>query len=180
MMLKAARQHAARCGVAAAGCAPRLRVLDVGGGKGHYAAFAEQQGWEYSTIDVETPSTRGSGFNHEWGLHRNSLTYDGRKLPFGAASFDLVIVNFVLHHAAENTIPLLQQIRDIATRCARGHPQPTPLSRLNISRTSHPKRTRTQHPSGVCSPSMPCSQLRDHRRRSRVTRSSAGLAPAQL
>uniref|UniRef100_A0A7S4HFX0 Methyltransferase type 11 domain-containing protein n=1 Tax=Prymnesium polylepis TaxID=72548 RepID=A0A7S4HFX0_9EUKA len=115
MMLKAARQHAARCGVAAAGCAPRLRVLDVGGGKGHYAAFAEQQGWEYSTIDVETPSTRGSGFNHEWGLHRNSLTYDGRKLPFGAASFDLVIVNFVLHHAAENTIPLLQQIRDIAT-----------------------------------------------------------------
>ena len=43
------------------------------------------------------------------------LFYDGRSLPFGEDAFDVVILSFVLHHAAENTLVLLRQVRTIAS-----------------------------------------------------------------
>jgi len=104
-------QAARRC----TGCPSKMRILDVGGGSGIMGNYAKGNGWAYTTIDLATPQEQGSGFNHERGLHNESLTYDGQHLPFSAASYDVVIMSFMLHHAAENTLGLLKQVQSIAT-----------------------------------------------------------------
>jgi SAM-dependent methyltransferase len=89
---------------------PQPRVLDIGGIE--YEGLARQYGWQYVSVDLESPQTVGTGgYQHE-----ASVKYDGKTLPFEPGSFDLVIVGFVLHHAAENTLGLLQQIKAISRR----------------------------------------------------------------
>lgn len=84
-----------------------LHVLDVGGGTGAIGeqvkaalgpTFGASVAW--SCIDV-VPSARCSWFN-------------GVALPRANASFDLVLLNYVLHHAADATIPLLQEARRVS------------------------------------------------------------------
>ncbi len=43
--------------------------------------------------------------------------YNGERIPFPKNSVDIVLSEFVLHHAAENTISLLQQLYNIAKYC---------------------------------------------------------------
>lgn len=42
--------------------------------------------------------------------------FDGTRLDYESGSFDIVFFNYVLHHAADNTIPLLRDARRIARR----------------------------------------------------------------
>lgn len=86
------------------------RVLDIGGND--FTPLAETMGWDYVTIDLAEPQPVGTG-GHQSGT---TLTYDGKTLPFGPSSFDLINVGFVLHHAAENTLGILRQIKDISRR----------------------------------------------------------------
>ncbi|QDT09621.1 class I SAM-dependent methyltransferase [Planctomycetes bacterium K23_9] len=86
------------------------RILDIGGNE--YQSFCQEQGIEYTMLNLASPQRTGTG-----GYHGGGMTYDGRTLPFPAGeTFDLVILNFVLHHAAENALPILRQVKEIAAR----------------------------------------------------------------
>ena len=87
----------------------QIRVLDVGGIT--FGNLAKLYGWKYISVDIEASLSTGNGGH----MQHADLFYDGRNLPFGKDSFDIVILSFVLHHAAENTLPLLRQVRAIAT-----------------------------------------------------------------
>lgn len=90
----------------------QIRVLDVGGIT--FRNLAKLYGWKYFSVDIiEASLSTGNGGNTP--MEHADLFYDGRNLPFGEDSFDIVILSFVLHHAAENTLPLLRQVRAIAT-----------------------------------------------------------------
>ena len=85
-------------------------ILDVGGKD--FIEVAKNKNWNYVTIDLEKPQSVGTGGHQSL----TTFTYDGKTLPFNSNSFDLVNVGFVLHHAAENTLGLLKQIKDISRK----------------------------------------------------------------
>ena len=87
------------------------RILDIGGN--NYKDFCLKNNIQYICIDLAKPQETGKG-----GYHRDKdgLVYDGRNLPFTTGEFDLVIVNFVLHHASNNTLFLLEQIKNISSK----------------------------------------------------------------
>lgn len=84
------------------------RILDVGGKD--FAKLAHLAGWCYTSIDLNRPQQHGTGGYQEG----TDLTYDGKTLPFEEDSFEIVILSFVLHHAADNTLALLRQVRSIS------------------------------------------------------------------
>ncbi len=86
-------------------------LLDIGGTD--FFGFSKTQSISYTSINLETPLQSGTG-----GYKKlpTTLTYDGRNLPFTKDSFELVLVNFVFHHASNNTLFLLNQIKDISSR----------------------------------------------------------------
>ena len=86
------------------------KILDIGGVD--FLSAAESRGWEYVTIDLEKPQSVGTGGYQSSTL----LKYDGKTLPFESNTFDLVNVGFVLHHASENTLGLLKQIKSISRK----------------------------------------------------------------
>jgi hypothetical protein len=86
-------------------------ILDIGGSD--YVDFCKANSIAYTSINLETPQTSGTGGYHK---HSSTLTYDGRNLPFTTNQFELVIVNFVLHHAAQNTLFLMNQIKNISSK----------------------------------------------------------------
>lgn len=69
---------------------PELRgeVLDVGCGRQPYRTLVPAA--RYVGLDLDTPMTRALG--------RADVFYDGRRLPFDAASFDAVLCSQVLEH----------------------------------------------------------------------------------
>lgn len=87
------------------------RILDIGGKD--YKQFCSKNNIDYVCIDLDVPQKTGQG---GYNKDINGLTYDGRNLPFNPNEFDLVIVNFVLHHASNNTFFLLQQIKNISSK----------------------------------------------------------------
>jgi glycosyltransferase involved in cell wall biosynthesis len=84
-------------------------ILDIGGN--NFIKFCNNKNYKYTMIDLETPQKTGNG-----GYYGGGLTYDGRNLPFDKKSFDIVILSFVLHHAANNTFFLLKQVRQITKK----------------------------------------------------------------
>ena len=87
------------------------KLLDIGGAD--YLNLCKKNNIEYTSINLITPQQNGTG-----GYHKNETTmlYNGRDLPFPKNSFDLIVINFVLHHASNNTLYLLQQVKDIAIK----------------------------------------------------------------
>lgn len=81
-------------------------ILDVGGGHGglgeQVQAVAMPDSLDWECIDV-TESARCAAF-------------DGQSLPHASDSKDMVIFNYVLHHAADDTIPLLRHARRVARK----------------------------------------------------------------
>ena len=57
------------------------------------------------------PPTRGRP--RQLGQRPDGERFDGRNLPAAANSTDLVLFNYVLHHAADDTIPLLKEARRV-------------------------------------------------------------------
>lgn len=86
-------------------------ILDIGGN--NFKSYCYDTGKSYTCIDLERPQKTGQG---GYFKDKDGLTYDGRNLPFGENTFDLVIVNFVLHHASNNTLFLLEQIKKISKK----------------------------------------------------------------
>ena len=115
-------QHASRRG------AP-LHVLDVGGGDGAVGGqVAEASGGvarvRWRSLDVEPPSRRTSGGappdDTAPGSGRGRVErFDGRQLPVADASVDVVLFNWVLHHAEGSTIGLLHEARRVVRPSGR-------------------------------------------------------------
>ena len=75
------------------------RILEIGGGTGYQAHLLAQRGW--SVVSVDVPHSC-----HEGGrTFANVMHYDGRRLPFADASFDVVLSSYVLS-CVEDSGPL--------------------------------------------------------------------------
>ena len=115
-------------------------LLDIGGAD--YLNLCKKHNIEYTTINLETPQTTGGGGYHK---AEGTILYNGRDLPFSKNSFDLIVINFVLHHASNNTLHLLKQIRDISARYVLIGED---LSELDYDLKWH-KRNYAHQPGGV-------------------------------
>lgn len=84
------RQAAA---LVAAHLPPGARVLDVGCGEGYVAAELQARGATVALADiVDVRRVRDLPFS----------LYDGLNLPFPDGTFDVVMLNFVLHHVPDD------------------------------------------------------------------------------
>ena len=97
---------------------------------------------KYVCIDLDSPQQTGQGGYHK---DNDGLTYDGRNLPFKKNEFELIIVNFVLHHASNNTLYLLEQIKNISSKYVLIGED---LSELNYSIKWH-NRNHKHQPGGI-------------------------------
>lgn len=83
-----------------------VHVLDVGGGRGNLGIFVSQgldkRNIKWDCIDVypNGPCTK----------------FDGKTLKYDDSSADLVVFNYVLHHAADYTLSLIQQAKRVTKR----------------------------------------------------------------
>lgn len=87
------------------------KILDIGGND--YKKYCQQKNYEYIMLDLNDKLKYGTG---GYNKDPDGMTYDGKNIPFTEKIFDLVIVNFVLHHASHNTLFLLKQIRNISKK----------------------------------------------------------------
>lgn len=116
------------------------KILDIGGND--YNKLCLDNNINYVCIDLSQPQKTGQG---GYNKDKNGLTYDGRNLPFNHNDFDLVIVNFVLHHASNNTLFLLEQIKNISNKYILIGED---LSELNYDKKWH-YRNYIHQPGGV-------------------------------
>ncbi len=68
---------------------PGAKVLDIGCGSAELSFFMEKKGYSYFNIDI--------GDFREFPTKHFAL-YDGQKVDFPDSGFELVSLNFVLHH----------------------------------------------------------------------------------
>jgi hypothetical protein len=86
-------------------------VLDIGGKD--YKGFCQNHHLHYTMLDLEQPLTHGTGGHN---ADTDGLIYNGRDLPFSSDQvFDIIILSFVLHHAANNTLPILEQLSELSS-----------------------------------------------------------------
>ena len=82
--------------------------LDVGAGTGAMSLYLSEifHSTDFELCDVQVPP------------HSNAPVrqIDGTHLDYKSDSFDLVFFSYILHHAADNTIPLLRDAHRIARR----------------------------------------------------------------
>lgn len=82
-----------------------LRVLDVGGGKGGVGGLVRRTAPTVQWVCIDV---------HE---SKQCRQFDGQSLHgFNNTSYDVVLFNYVLHHAAEHTISLLEEARRVSRR----------------------------------------------------------------
>ncbi len=89
-----ARKIAALLGVAPG--SPPMRMLEIGCGSGgisHWFGNAGPMGWEVQAVDVEDVRLVHDGYAF--------LTVADTRLPFGDASFDVVVTNHVIEHVGD-------------------------------------------------------------------------------
>jgi SAM-dependent methyltransferase len=115
-------------------------ILDIGGVE--YRSICKKNNIEYTSVNLEQAQTTGTG---GYTIDNKTLCYDGRNLSFNDNSFDLVIVNFVLHHASNNTLFLLQQIKNITSKYVLIGED---LSELNYNIKWH-NRNHQHQPGGI-------------------------------
>ena len=95
------------------------KILDIGGKE--YIDYSQDRGYNYIMLELEERQANSSSYcgpQHRGKSHKHedAVVYDGRNIPFKDKDFDLVIANFVFHHAAENTLFLLKQIKNISKK----------------------------------------------------------------
>lgn len=115
-------------------------ILDIGGN--NYKLFCSKNNIKYVCIDLTSPQKIKHG---NYCKDNDQLTYDGRNLPFKKNEFELIIVNFVLHHASDNTFFLLEQIKNISSKYVLIGED---LSELNYSIKWH-NRNHQHQPGGI-------------------------------
>ena len=77
------------------------RVLDLGCGACCNSSILESMGYQVTSLDVVNQS-----------VCKRPELYDGKKIPYGDGSFDIVLCSFVLHHAP-NWYDLLNEMKRI-------------------------------------------------------------------
>jgi SAM-dependent methyltransferase len=105
---------------------PRGRVLDLGCGKGHLAAYLAGRGWSVRALDMPvTPGEQLERGEPRWQapLWRDLARrfpgvrygfYDGRRIPAPPRSFDAVLAYAVLEHVDPPAVPAwLREIRRV-------------------------------------------------------------------
>jgi SAM-dependent methyltransferase len=88
--------------------------LDVGADTGALTAYLSDMlgSNHFELIDVD----HGDRSSKRWNADFSIRIFDGTHLKYADGSFDLVILSYVLHHAADSTIPLLQDAKRIARK----------------------------------------------------------------
>ena len=101
--------------MARAGIAP-ARIMDFGAGRGNCVAHLQRE-FPAAALTCLDVSARSLSHCEARAIRPvESVCYDGRTLPFGDASFDLVFTACVFHHIpAEDHIRLLREIRRTLT-----------------------------------------------------------------
>lgn len=87
------------------GFAPRIRVLDWGGGPGFFSYLLQSVGMEATYYDFRADCL---SYAYVLGLLHGPIRYaeDPIMLPFADGSFDAVVSLGVLEHVAEHTVSL--------------------------------------------------------------------------
>jgi SAM-dependent methyltransferase len=85
---------------------PGLRLLDVGGGTGNYAAALRDEGWDPVVCDRSPDMLARAAAK---GLE--TVPADAQELPFADASFDALICVSMLHHVEDQPRALAEQRR---------------------------------------------------------------------
>ena len=122
---------------------PGATILDVGSGTGNVTELLRAAGWPVTPLDVED-LTFASGIRPQ--------LYDGQRMPFEDAAFDVALLVTVLHHVAD-PIPVLREaarvarrvivIEDIYDGAARRYATYAIDSLLTLEFTGHPHSNRT-------------------------------------
>lgn len=105
-----------RAAVGAAGAAPGCTLLDLCTGTGEIARRAARAGATVTAIDL-TPGMLARARRKAADLGVRFELADARALPFGAASFDSVVLSFALHDMPR---PVRLQVLAEAVRVASG------------------------------------------------------------
>ena len=84
-------------------CDDRARILDVGCNDGHVAALMLEYKPSLTIVGVDVQANRPAMIER--------IIYDGKNLPFPDGSFDVVMVNDVLHHVTEMKVLLKEMLR---------------------------------------------------------------------
>lgn len=100
-------------------------ILDFGGSGNNYWPHMD-----YSCLNLETCTGTTCETNKKIMNKTNCKTYNGRDLPMDH-TYDVILSNFVLHHASENTVHL---IRDLTKICRSYIVLGEDVSSLNASR----------------------------------------------
>lgn len=81
------------------------RVLDVGTGQGYLASEIQKRlGAKVTCVDVVNYSK----------VDLPVVLFDGKHLPFGEKTFDVVFLSYVLHHAGTNQLKLLKEAKRVS------------------------------------------------------------------
>ena len=81
------------------------RILDLGGGWGFYAQPLTKRGHEHLVLDVVKPGYQKAPV----------VLYDGSRIPFPDASFDVTVLVTMLHHVPDPEA-LLKEVRRVTRR----------------------------------------------------------------
>jgi ubiquinone/menaquinone biosynthesis C-methylase UbiE len=101
-------------------------ILEVGAGTGEQARELTRRGFSVKAIDVPTS---------EYGMHRvfDVQDYDGRRIPFPDASFDIVFSSNVLEHLPDLPGMLAEMRRVLKPGGYCVHAMPTPAWRVGTA-----------------------------------------------
>ena len=97
------------------------RVLELGGATGYQARILNDWGNDVTSLDVEVPDA---------DLHHPVERYDGQRLPFPDATFDVVFSSNVLEHVRNVPALLAEAARVLRPSGIMIHVLPSPTWRL--------------------------------------------------
>lgn len=105
---------------------PGARILEIGAGTGEQARELCRRGFVVTAVDVPTS---------EYGRDRvfEVLDYDGKRLPFPSASFDVVFSSNVMEHLEDLPAMLAEMRRVLKPGGYCVHAMPTPAWRIGTA-----------------------------------------------